>query len=103
MTVLGDQLETHEAHIGGCSLRLKSRQDPATFKEIVQMVEERVRSSRDGCRFLSMREALALSCLNMAGELMCLKKALLGQLDDLESSVRHVLSEVESFSVDERE
>ena len=100
---LKSQLKTYKVHIGGCSLKLKSNQDSVTFKDIMQVVDRQVRSSQNQYRTLSMQKKLALSCLNIAGELVCLKKNLSKQLERLESATQYVVSQLKSSPVKQRE
>ena len=98
MSVSKNPLKTYEVQIGDCSLRLKSGHNSATLNEIVQMVEQQVRASKKNNRTLSMQKTFALCCLNVAEELVCLKQALEGQLDHLESSTQSIFSELKSSS-----
>ena len=93
-----NQVKTYKVHIGGCSLKLKSSQDSVTFKDIMQVVDRQVRSSQNQYRTLSMQKKLALSCLNIAGELVCLKKNLSKQLERLESATQYVVSQLKKSS-----
>ena len=98
-SVSKDILKTYEVQIGDCSLRLKSSHNSATLNEIVQVVEQQVRSSKETNQTLSMHKTFALCCLNVAEELVCLKKALRQQLEHLESSTHSIFSEVKSSSI----
>ncbi len=93
---LKNQLKTYKVHIGGCSLKLKSHQDSGTLKEIMHIVNQQVRSSDAQYRTLSAQKKLALSCLNIAGELVCLKKALSYKLNRLEADTQSAVSHLKS-------
>ena len=98
VSVSKSPLKTYEVQIGDCSLRLKSSHNSATLNEIVQLVEKQVRASKKNNRTLSMQKTLALCCLNVAEELVCLKQALKGQVDHLESFTQSVFTELKSSS-----
>ena len=100
MFISKNPLKTYEVRIGDCSLRVKSSHNSATLDEIIKVVEQQVRSSKANNRALSMQKAFALSCLNMAEELVCLKKVLRQKLDHLESSTQSVFSELKSSSTE---
>ena len=91
-------LKTYEVQVGDCSLRLKSSHNSATLNEIMQVVERQVRDSKKNNRTLSMQKTLALCCLNVAEELVCLKKDVREQLDHLESFSESIFSELKSSS-----
>ncbi len=99
VSISKNPLKTYEVRIGDCSLRVKSAHNSNTLNEIIQVVEQQIRSSRANNRALSMQKTFALSCLNMAEELVCLKKAVRLKLDHLESSAQSVFSELKSSSV----
>ncbi len=91
-------LKRYEVRVGDCSLKLKSSHDSATLNEIVQVVEKQICFSRRSNQSLSMQKTYALSCLNVAEELVCLKQVLRSKLDRLESSTRKIFSELKSSS-----
>ena len=91
-------LKTYEVQVGDCSLKLKSSHNSSTLEEIVQVVEEQIRSSKAHNRTLSMQKTFALCCLNVAEELVCLKRNLRLKLDQLESSTQSIFSEMKSSS-----
>lgn len=97
-SVSKNSLKTYEVCIGDCSLKLKSQHNPDTLNEIVQVVEQQVRCSKEYNRNLSMQKAFVLSCLNIAEELVCLKQALRRQMNLMESSVQSIFSELKSSS-----
>ncbi len=81
-------------------MRLKSSQDPATLKEILKVVDRHIRFVRaDSPAGLSMHRVLALSCLNMAEEMVCLKQDLRQQTDQLELSTQSLFADLKSSSM----
>ena len=96
-----DQLKTYDVQVGGCSLRLKSGHDSATLSEILQVVEKQIACSKqNNTGAVSVQKTLALSCLNVAEELVFLKNAVSKHLDQLESATQSVFSELKSSSTD---
>ena len=91
-------LKTYEVCIGDCSLKLKSQHNSDTLNEIVQVVEQQILYSKKHNRNLSMQKTFVLSCLNMAEELVCLKRALRQRMNLMESSVQSIFSELKSSS-----
>lgn len=98
VSVSKNPLKTYEVQVGDCSLRLKSSHNSATLNEIMRVVERQVRDSKKNNRTLSMQKTLALCCLNVAEELVCLKKDVREQLDHLESFTGSIFSELKSSS-----
>ena len=92
-------LKTYQVQVGDCSLRLKSSHDSATLNEILKVVDDQFRTIKAGHQSLSMHKILALSCLNMAEELVCLKQALRQQTDQLELTTQSLFSDLKSSSV----
>ena len=86
--------------VGDCSLKIKSNHDPDTLDEIVQLVQQQIRLSKENNQNLPMHKTYALCCLNMAEELVCLKKEVRRRLDHLESSAQSVFSELKSSSIE---
>ncbi len=98
--LLGNQqLNTYEVQIGGCSLKLKSSHSSATVDRIVEVAKKQFHSSKQKNPSLPLQKTLTLSCLNMAEELVCLKKNLSQKLDKLESSAQMIASELKSSSL----
>jgi len=89
-------LKTYNINIGGCSLRLKSQHDSDTLEEIVKVVEQQI--SKVDNHTLSMQKSFALCCLNVAEELVFLKRNLKQKLKYLESSTQSICSEMSSSS-----
>ena len=99
VSVSKKSLKTYTVRIGGCSLNLKSSHDSVTVDEITQVVEQYIRSSKvDNSQALSMQKTFAVCCLNVAEELVFLKRALRQKIDQLESSAQSVFSELKSSS-----
>ncbi len=96
-----NQLKTYEVKVGGCSLRLKSSHDSATLDKILQVVEKQIASFKNSNKgAVSVQKTLALSCLNIAEELVFLKSTVSRHLDQLESTAQSVFSELKSSSLD---
>ena len=91
------ELNTVKVQIGGCELKLKTNHDDATCNKIVKTVEKQLQIVQTQ-QSLPINQVLALSCLNMAEELVCLKELLSKQLGQLELKAKSALSELESSS-----
>ena len=92
-------LKTYQVQVGDCSLRLKSSHDSATLNAILKVVDDQFQAIKAGHQSLSMQKTLALSCLNLAEELVCLKQALRQQTDQLELTTQSLFSDLKSSSV----
>ena len=92
-------LKTYQVQVGDCSLRLKSSHDSATLNKILKVVDDQFRVIKADHQGLSMHKLLALSCLNMAEELVCLKQAVRQQTDQLELATQSLCSDLKSSSI----
>ena len=92
--------KTYQVRLGGQLLKLKSNHDAVTFDEIVRLVESQLqRASQSGNRqAVSVQKSLILSCLNVAEELVGLKRELLKRLEHLEQAAQKLFSKVKSSS-----
>lgn len=88
-----------EVEIAGVPLRLKSSHDEQTVKELVAMVDQKVREALAATKTGSIQSAAILASLNMAEELLTLKRRTRAELDHLETRAQKVLSELESSRV----
>ncbi len=92
-------LKTYQVSLGGQALKLKSNQDPHTFNSIVEVVRHHLKQSAEGKnQNLPLQKALILSCLNMAEELVCLKKNLFQQMKQMELFAQKLYGKVKSSS-----
>lgn len=84
--------------IAGVPLRLKSSHDEATVNELVRMVDEKVCQALPLTKTGSIQNAAILAALNMAEELLLLKRQARELTDNLEARVSRVIDNLEKSS-----
>ncbi len=89
----------YDVEIAGVPLRLKSSHDEQTVKELVALVDQKVREALPLTKTSSLQTAAILASLNLAEEYLLLKRRTKSELDSLESRAQKVLSEMESSRV----
>lgn len=85
-----------EVEIAGVPLRLKSSHDEQTVKELVELVDGKVREALSASKTGSIQNAVILASLNLAEEFLMLKRKTKSELEGLESRAQRVLMELES-------
>ena len=85
-----------EVEIAGVPLRLKSSHDEQTVKELVRLVDEKIREALPLTKTGSIQNASILASLNLAEEYLMLKRKALSELDGLEAKAMKVMTELES-------
>ena len=93
------QGEVYEVEIAGVPMRLKSSHDEQTVKELVALVDQKIREALKLTKTGSIQSAAILASLNLAEDLLLLKRRTKTELDHLESRAQKVLSELESSRV----
>jgi cell division protein ZapA (FtsZ GTPase activity inhibitor) len=93
------QGEVYEVEIAGTPMRLKSSHDEQTVKELVALVDQKIREALKLTKTGSLQSAAILASLNLAEDLLLLKRRTKTELDHLESRAQKVLSELESSRV----
>jgi cell division protein ZapA len=91
--------ETYEVQVAGMPLRLKSSHDQETVQELIDLVDGKIKEAMSSNSSISFQKALLLASLNMAEDLVFLKRALRGRLDSLETKAKGILSELDSSPV----
>jgi len=84
-----------EVTVAGLPLKLKTSHDHETVNELVQFVDKKI-SEAVGTTKSGFPTAAVLACLNLAEELILLKRKALAEIDRLETKTRRVISELES-------
>lgn len=84
--------------IAGVPLRLKSSHDEETVSELVRMVDEKVCQALPLTKTGSIQNAAILAALNMAEELLLLKRQARELTDNLEAKVSRVIDDLEKSS-----
>ena len=85
-----------EVEIAGVPLRLKSSHDEQTVKELVRLVDEKIREALPLTKTGSIQNASILASLNLAEEYLMLKRKALSELSGLEAKAMKVITELES-------
>lgn len=88
--------KTFEVEIAGVPLRLKSSHDEQTVKELVRLVDEKIREALPLTKTGSIQNASILASLNLAEDYLMLKRKALSELDGLEAKAMKVITEMES-------
>lgn len=92
----GSSAKTFEVEIAGVPLRLKSSHDEQTVKELVRLVDDKIREALPLTKTGSIQNASILASLNLAEEYLMLKRKALSELDGLEAKAVKVITEMES-------
>ncbi len=85
-----------EVEIAGVPLRLKSSHDEQTVKELVRLVDEKIREALPLTKTGSIQNASILASLNLAEDYLMLKRKTLSELNGLEAKAQKVITELES-------
>ena len=88
--------ETYEVQVAGLPLRLKSSHDEHTVQELIDLVDAKVKEAMASNSSVSFQKALLLASLHVAEDLVFLKRAVRGRLDQLETKAKSVLTELDS-------
>lgn len=84
-----------EVTVAGLPLKLKTSHNQETVNELVQFVDKKIQEAV-GATKSGFQTATVLACLNLAEELILLKKTALAEIDRLETKTRRVITELES-------
>ncbi len=98
-----DMKTTHEFIIAGLPFKLKSHHDPATVRELVQLVDQKITQALELTKSGSVQSAAVLAALNLAEEVVLLKKRARKELDRLEDKVLRISQDLEASKVDKGE
>jgi cell division protein ZapA len=85
----------YEVQVAGVPLKLRSSHDSDTVNELIQLVDQRVQQALSSAPTISFQNALLLSALNIAEELMLLKKAARIELATVETRAQRLLDQIE--------
>jgi cell division protein ZapA (FtsZ GTPase activity inhibitor) len=91
-----DQSSTIEIQVAGVPLKLRSLHDDQTVRELVGLVDEKVKQALASNSNISYQKALLLASLHIAEDLIFLKRAAVQRLDQLETKTKSLLSELSS-------
>ena len=88
-----------EVEVAGLPLRLRSSHDEATVQELVQLVNNKVQEVLRSAPQVSYQNALLLTSLHLAEDLIFLRRSTLTEIDRIENQTRQLISELESSPV----
>ncbi len=90
---------SYEFKIAGLPYRLKSSHDSKTVEELVQFVNSKMDQAMQATKSGSFQSAAVLAALNIAEELILLKRRALNELDQLEDRAQRISQDLENFKV----
>ena len=90
---------TIEIQVGGLPLKLRSPHDDRTVRELVSLVDEKVKQALASNSNISYQKALLLASLHIAEDLVFLKRAVTQRLDQLEVKTKTILSELDASPI----
>ena len=91
-----DDKKTFEFQIAGLPYKLKSQHDDETVNELVQFVDQKMNQAMAATKSGSFQSAAVLAALNIAEELILLKRRAHRELDKLEERTLKLAQELEN-------
>lgn len=88
----------YDVQIAGLPLKLRSSHDEETVSELINLVEHKVQEAMGVNSSASFQNALILASLNIAEELLLLKKTAVAELNSVEERARLILDQIEEVS-----
>ena len=85
----------YEVQVAGLPLKLRSSHDQTTVNELVGFVDQKVKQVIDSSPSISFQNALLLAALNIAEDLVLLKRTARQELDALETQTERILEQIE--------
>lgn len=92
----GDKKQTYDFKIAGVSYKIKSSHDEQTVNELVSFVNERVTDALAATKNSSFQNAAVLAALNIAEEMILLKRKAQNELDKLEHKAQRMVQDLEN-------
>ena len=93
---VADQKRTYDFKIAGVSYKIKSSHDEKTVNELVSFVNERVTEALSATKNSSFQNAAVLAALNIAEEMILLKRKAQNELDKLEHKAQRIVQDLEN-------
>ena len=88
----------YEVQVGGLSLKLKSSHDIATVENLITLVDEKIKEAMQLSPNMSFQNALLLSALHIAEDVVLLKQNAQKNIQAIEDQALKILTELESSS-----
>ncbi len=101
MSTVSDK-KTYELSFGGLPFKLRSSHDEATVKELSDFVDVKLQQALQATKSGSFQSAAVLTALNIAEELILLKRRALAELDRIEERTLKISQELENSKVLDR-
>ncbi len=90
---------TYEFQIAGLPYKLKSSHDELTVQELVDFVDQKVKQALSVTKSGSFQSAAVLAALNIAEELILLKRKAQQELDILEEKTLKLAESIETSKI----
>jgi cell division protein ZapA len=94
-----EQKKIYELDFGGLPFRLRSSHDEKTVQELAHLVQGRLDEALAATKSGSFQSAAVLAALNIAEELILLKRKALKELDQIENRVERISQNLEKNKV----
>ena len=89
----------HELTIAGLPFKLRSSHDEQTVKELVEFVDAKMKQAMQVTKSGSFQSAAVLAALNIAEELILLKRRAQKELDSLEEKALRISQDLENSKI----
>lgn len=93
--ILPTDKKVFEFNIAGLPYRLRSSQDEETVKDLVQYVDQKIQQAMKATRSGSVQSAAVLAALNIAEELILLKRRALREIEHIEEKALRLAQDIE--------
>lgn len=90
----------HQVNIAGLPLRLRSTHDQEMVDQLVRLVDEKVQAALEKGSTRSFQKALLIASLNLADELLQIKRDALEHIRHIESRAEQILVDLESAPIE---
>jgi cell division protein ZapA len=91
--------KVYEVQVAGLPLKLRSSHDTQTVSDLINFVDQKVKEAMSANSSVSYQNALVLASLNIAEELLLLKKTASVELDRVEQRARGILDQIEDITL----
>lgn len=88
-----------DVEIAGLPLKLRSAHDEQTVNELVSLVHQKVTEAIPKVKHGSLQTAAILTALNLAEELLLLRRKALREIDRLETKTDRIISSLETARI----
>ena len=95
-TLKAQKKQTFDFKIAGVSYKIKTSHDETTVHELVQFVNKKVTEAMSATKNSSFQNAAVLAALNIAEEMILLKKRARAELEKLEAKALKMAQELEN-------